>query len=215
MRNETDNADVPPFLTLMAEKYTGIRKTYVSDSFRISGRLPPHRSRIYHPERKKTGPLRHTTRYWDGPGLRACRHRCSSIISDSATCAVQCAPRMGPMRNTPAIRPNPIRCRGKTIDRIAEESFPYAGQCSTSGIGEGLLHKDLDAIIAQASRYGTRLFINSNGTSLGVASFHRLFGITELQLSIDGALPATFEAIRKGADYSKNDAGDPGVKAGQ
>lgn len=89
------------------------------------------------------------------------------------------------------------------IDRIATESFPAAVQCSTSGIGEGLLHRDIDTIIQHAGRYGTTLYINSNGTTLGVKCLPKLFGIASLQLSIDGALPATFEAIRKGARFAK------------
>ncbi len=89
------------------------------------------------------------------------------------------------------------------VDGIAQESFPYALQCSTSGIGEGLLHRDIDAIIAHAGRYGTQLFVNSNGTTLGTKNVPKLFGITHLRLSIDGALPETFEAIRKGARYTK------------
>lgn len=91
----------------------------------------------------------------------------------------------------------------ETIDRIATEAFPYAIQCSTSGLGEGLLHRDIDAIIQSARRYGVRLFVNSNTTTLGTKNVPKLFGITELQLSIDGALPATFEIIRKGASYTK------------
>lgn len=50
--------------------------------------------------------------------------------------------------------------------RITAEAFPHAIQCSTSGLGEGLLHRDLDAVIDHANQYGTRLFVNSNGTTL-------------------------------------------------
>jgi len=89
-----------------------------------------------------------------------------------------------------------------TIDRIATQAFPHAAQCSTSGIGEGLLHRDMDAIIQHAGRHGVTLFINSNGTTLGVKCMPKLFGVASLQLSIDGALPATFEAIRKGARFT-------------
>jgi len=87
--------------------------------------------------------------------------------------------------------------------RIATEAFPHAIQCSTTGLGEGLLHSDLDTVIDHANRYGTRLFVNSNGTTLTSKHLPRLFGINQLQLSLDGALPHTFEAIRKGASYAK------------
>ena len=202
MRNETDNADVPPFLTLMAEKYTGIRKTYVSDSSGSVGDFP-RTGRAYTTLKEKN---RTVTSYNKVLGRSWLKSMPTSVqLNNIGFCNLRCP--MCPTHGTDAqharYQAKSYTMSRETIDRIAEESFPYAGQCSTSGIGEGLLHKDLDAIIAQASRYGTRLFINSNGTSLGVASFHRLFGITELQLSIDGALPATFEAIRKGADYSK------------
>lgn len=87
-------------------------------------------------------------------------------------------------------------------DSLAKETFPYAVKCSTSGIGEGLLHRDIDAIIRHAGHYGVSLFINSNCTTLTTRSLPMIFGVTQLQLSIDGALQETFETIRKGARYA-------------
>ena len=89
------------------------------------------------------------------------------------------------------------------IEKIARETFAHTKKVCTSGTGEGLLHKDLDAIIDNAARYGVQFFTNTNGTTLLPKLVGSLFGITELRLSIDGATPVAFEAVRRGAKYQK------------
>src|SRR5688572_10206680 len=87
------------------------------------------------------------------------------------------------------------------IEDAARANFPYVWKVATSGLGEGLLHKDYDVIVAWAARYGVRVFTNSNGTTLIAKRLRGLFGISELRLSLDGATPASFEAIRRGARF--------------
>lgn len=89
------------------------------------------------------------------------------------------------------------------VEKVTAENFPYALKLATSGTGEGLLHKDVDAIIAASWRYGVNFFTNTNGTTLLPKLVGGLFGVTELRLSIDGATPAGFEAVRRGAKYRK------------
>lgn len=89
------------------------------------------------------------------------------------------------------------------VEKIAHETFPHTLKVCTSGTGEGLLHKDLDAIVDNAAHYGAQFFTNTNGTTLLPKLVGRLFGITELRLSIDGATPMAFEAVRRGAKYAK------------
>jgi pyruvate-formate lyase-activating enzyme len=89
------------------------------------------------------------------------------------------------------------------IAEIAHATFPYARQVSLSGTGEGLLHRELDTIITLAHRYGVRILVNSNGTTAVKKRLRRLFGTAHLRISIDGATPATFEAIRRGASFAK------------
>ncbi len=87
------------------------------------------------------------------------------------------------------------------IENIVAQTFPYARKTVTSGLGEGLLHRDLDAIVTNAWRYGVNFFTNTNGTTLLPKLVGGLFGCTELRLSMDGATPAVFEAVRRGAKY--------------
>ena len=89
------------------------------------------------------------------------------------------------------------------VEKIARETFAHTKKVCTSGTGEGLLHKDLDAIVDNAARYGVQFFTNTNGTTLLPKLVGSLFGITELRLSIDGATPVAFEAVRRGAKYQK------------
>lgn len=89
------------------------------------------------------------------------------------------------------------------IEKAAAENFPHVLKVATSGLGEGLLHRDYDAIVAGATRYGVQMFTNSNGTTLLPKRLKGLFGISELRLSLDGATPLTFEAIRRGAKFPK------------
>jgi hypothetical protein len=81
--------------------------------------------------------------------------------------------------------------------------MPYAQKVVTSGLGEGLLHKDVASIVDGASRYGVAIFTNTNGTTLLPKIVGGMFGISEMRLSLDGATPAAFEALRLGAKYDK------------
>jgi MoaA/NifB/PqqE/SkfB family radical SAM enzyme len=89
------------------------------------------------------------------------------------------------------------------IRRIAEESFPYARQVSMSGAGENLLARNNEIAAELAHVYGCNVFINSNGTVISKRRMRPLWGATHLRVSRDGATPATFEALRRGADFAK------------
>jgi MoaA/NifB/PqqE/SkfB family radical SAM enzyme len=87
------------------------------------------------------------------------------------------------------------------IARFAASSFAWAGQVSLSGIGEGLLHRDIDVIIDLANAHGCHFYINTNGTTMLAKRLRRLVGIADIHASIDGATPVVFEGIRRGAKY--------------
>lgn len=87
------------------------------------------------------------------------------------------------------------------IERFADQTFAWAGQVSLSGIGEGLLHRDLDPIVDRANAHGCHFYINTNGTTLLARRVRRFVGIADIHASIDGATPIVFEAIRRGAKY--------------
>lgn len=192
----------PQLVDHLTQKYNAIKQAYSNDELR-SGPDFSHIGRAYLP-------LKETNRKVSifNKILGRNHFRCMPIsvqIDNIGFCNLRC-----PMCPTHGSDADHAKFQSKTYtmtremtERIATEAFPFALQCSTSGIGEGLLHRDIDAIIQNAGHYGTTLFVNSNGTTLGTKSLPKLFGITHLRLSIDGALPATFEAIRKGAQFSK------------
>lgn len=89
------------------------------------------------------------------------------------------------------------------IRQIAHDSFPFARQISLSGAGENLLARNTEIAAELAHAYGCNLFINSNGTVISKRRLRHLWGATHLRMSLDGATPATFEALRRGADFGK------------
>lgn len=89
------------------------------------------------------------------------------------------------------------------IRRIAHESFPYARQVSLSGGGENLLARNNEVVAELAHAYGCNIFVNSNGTVISKRRMRPLWGITHLRVSLDGATPETFEAMRLGAKFGK------------
>lgn len=89
------------------------------------------------------------------------------------------------------------------IRRIGHESFPYARQISMSGGGENLLARNNEITAELAHVYGCNLFVNSNGTVIAKRRLRPLWGITHLRVSLDGATPVTFEALRLGAKFGK------------
>lgn len=89
------------------------------------------------------------------------------------------------------------------IRKIAHDAFPYARQISLSAAGENLLARNTEIAAEQAHAYGCNLFINTNGTVIAKKRLRHLWGATHLRVSLDGATPATFEALRLGAQFGK------------
>lgn len=88
--------------------------------------------------------------------------------------------------------------------RVAAELFPTTYRVILSGGGESLVHKQIDKILEQCVRYGVYPTIYSNGTTMTGKRGMLLAGAgTYLGISIDGATPESFEALRYPAKWNR------------
>ncbi len=82
--------------------------------------------------------------------------------------------------------------------------FPHTTNLCLNGFGEPLMHKRFFEIVAWARRAlgWAKIVIYSNGMLLSEDVARRLpgSGLTEINVSIDAALPATYERVRRGGE---------------
>ena len=101
-----------------------------------------------------------------------------------------------------AYRPRLGRSASMSIDTFMGllDDLPTVRRVTLQGLGEPLLAPDLEAMIAEAVRRGIEVGFNTNGTLLTRDRSERLVaaGLHWLHVSIDGARPETFAAIRQG-----------------
>ncbi len=83
--------------------------------------------------------------------------------------------------------------------------FPNLERAVLHGIGEPLLNRDLDRMIAHLKGLGAHVLFNTNATLLSDDWARRLIaaGLDELRVSIDGANPATYARIRGAPLFDK------------
>jgi MoaA/NifB/PqqE/SkfB family radical SAM enzyme len=88
--------------------------------------------------------------------------------------------------------------------RIVDQ-FPEMERAVLHGIGEPLLNKDLPRMIAHLKERGVYVLFNTNATLLNDSWSVRLIesGLDELRVSIDGANPQTYAAIRGAPLFDK------------
>ena len=84
---------------------------------------------------------------------------------------------------------------------IGHDSFAYARQVSFSGAGENLLARNVEVAAELAHTYGCNMFLNTNGTVASKRRLRPLWGATHLRISLDGASPTVFEALRRGGNF--------------
>jgi MoaA/NifB/PqqE/SkfB family radical SAM enzyme len=91
------------------------------------------------------------------------------------------------------------------IDQLAALGVPYL---SLSG-GEPMLHPFFFDVAERACAGGIQLKIETNGHYLGAAHCERLrtVGVKAVQVSLDGASPATYNRIRVRGDFDRAVAG--------
>jgi MoaA/NifB/PqqE/SkfB family radical SAM enzyme len=88
--------------------------------------------------------------------------------------------------------------------RVAAQ-FPEMERAVLHGIGEPLLNKELDRMIAHLKTRGVFVLFNTNATLLDAAWARKLIaaGLDELRVSIDGANPRTYAQIRGAPLFNK------------
>ncbi|HYH49690.1 MAG TPA: radical SAM protein [Acidimicrobiia bacterium] len=85
------------------------------------------------------------------------------------------------------------------------DSVPGVERITLQGLGEPLLVPHLDDMITLAASRGIAVGFNTNGTLLTPERAERLVraGLAWLHVSVDGATPATYEAIRDGSRFER------------
>ena len=89
-----------------------------------------------------------------------------------------------------------------TFKQIVDE-LPQLDKLTLQGLGEPMLAPDFFEMVEYATARGIRTGFNSNGTFLDRRAAERLVraGVDWLHVSLDGATPETYEAIRDGASF--------------
>jgi radical SAM protein with 4Fe4S-binding SPASM domain len=88
------------------------------------------------------------------------------------------------------------------FDLFADKLFPYLVEVHPSNIGEPMISDWFDYLCDKAVEYGVLLDITSNGTLLTEAKIQKILpNLLDIKISIDGIKKATFERIRKNANY--------------
>lgn len=87
----------------------------------------------------------------------------------------------------------------KAIDDISA----FATGIELQWRGEAMVNKDLSGMVAYASKKGIFTSLSTNATLLDPESADRLLdaGLGKIVLALDGVTKATYESIRKGANY--------------
>lgn len=95
----------------------------------------------------------------------------------------------------------------ETFQRVVDQSKPYANRyLCIHGIGDSLLHPELDRFIAYASEKGYRATTSTNPSSLTKRACEKILdsGLYRLIISLDGTDAETYRRIRgPKADYDK------------
>jgi len=101
-------------------------------------------------------------------------------------------------------RHNSLFMEDNMLFALGKESLPFADSFSLTLNGEPLATPHLDRILAELSKYGAKLTLLTNGSLLTSSQLPMLIPIAKsIEISIDGATPFTFEAIRLGAKFKK------------
>lgn len=93
----------------------------------------------------------------------------------------------------------------EVYDIVVSRFYPFLRTVQLSAIGEPLMTPGIHAKIDDMLRYGVKLEMVTNGTLMkGDPLLKRLAEVSELiTVSLDGATPETFNAIRQGADFAR------------
>lgn len=92
----------------------------------------------------------------------------------------------------------------ETVRRL-EPILPAVARCYLMGTGEPMVSKYFFDIVAYLKQFGPEVHFNSNATLMTRQKAERLLdlGVDSITYSIDGATPATYEAIRVNAHFDR------------
>jgi MoaA/NifB/PqqE/SkfB family radical SAM enzyme len=92
----------------------------------------------------------------------------------------------------------------ETYTRLID-GFPRLEELQLQGLGEPMMHPRFFDMVAYAARRGVRVGTNSNLTLLNPQRAERCVtsGLAELNVSLDGATPETYERIRVRAHFDR------------
>lgn len=92
-----------------------------------------------------------------------------------------------------------------TYYKVADALFPYIRDVNLIGLGESLMHPQIDTIITYAKSKYVGVNMTSNGTIMNDKMARKLVasGLDSIAFSIDGGTKATFEQVRVNARFEK------------
>ncbi|HEX2043942.1 MAG TPA: radical SAM protein [Acidimicrobiales bacterium] len=131
-------------------------------------------------------------------------------VEVTAACNLRC--RMCLVRYQPPVDKVTGSMSLETFRRLLD-GLPEVGRVTLQGLGEPLMAPDLMDMIAEATARGAVVGFNTNATLLTRARAEELVdaGLGWLHVSIDGATPATYEAIRDRARFERVTANVAGL----
>jgi hypothetical protein len=126
----------------------------------------------------------------------------SVVFNSSAACNLRCP--HCPTHGTPERKANSNRTRTEPslLRRLAAETLPFAETFNPTLVGEPLLTPGFSALLREWLPLGARLEMTTNATLLSPEWIESILPIAGMvQISVDGASPRIFEALRLGAKY--------------
>ncbi len=88
------------------------------------------------------------------------------------------------------------------LDRVIADLFPTLIELHPTNLGEPFLWRHFQRLCGEMGRHGVLLDLTTNGTLLDERRIGWIAGIArDVKVSFDGAERATFERLRRGADF--------------
>lgn len=122
-------------------------------------------------------------------------------IEPVGRCNLRC--RMCPVSLRPDARPDALLAFDTFVRLV--EAFPGLEELQLQGLGEPLMHPQFFAMVRHAADRGIAVSTNTNLTLLTPRRARQCVesGLAHLHASIDGATRATYEFVRRGANFAK------------
>ncbi|MCA9493348.1 MAG: radical SAM protein [Myxococcales bacterium] len=90
------------------------------------------------------------------------------------------------------------------LDRVVDELFPALIELHPTNLGEPFLWRHFERLCRDMDRFGVLLDLTTNGTLLDERRTRWILPVArDVKVSFDGATPATFERLRRGARFAE------------